>query len=66
MHRFMIAAASAALLAAAAAPALADEYPVCMHSGQDHCRVVMGHMHGHWDRHHMHHMMVRHHHHRHH
>ena len=40
MHRLLIAAASAALLAATAAPSLADEYPPCMHRDQDHCREV--------------------------
>jgi len=50
MHRFLIAAASAAFLAAAAVPAMADDsYPPCTQPGQDHCRVVphaMGHHHG--------------------
>ena len=40
MHRLLIAAASAALLAAVAAPTLADEYPPCTHRDQDHCREV--------------------------
>jgi hypothetical protein len=40
MHRLLIAAASAALLVAVAAPVLADDYPPCMHKDQDHCRVT--------------------------
>ena len=48
MQRLLIAAISAAFLASAAAPALADDYPPCTSPGQDHCRVVM---HG-WDHHH--------------
>jgi hypothetical protein len=40
MHRLLIAAASAALFAAVAAPSLADEYPPCLHRDQDHCREV--------------------------
>jgi hypothetical protein len=50
MHRLLIAAASAAFIAAVAAPALADEYPPCTHPGQDHCREVpmtYGHHHHH-------------------
>ena len=43
MHRLLIAAAGAALLAASVAPALADDYPPCRTHDQDHCRVVMGH-----------------------
>lgn len=54
MHRLLIAAVTAAFLASAAAPVLADDYPPCTHPGQDHCRVVMhgwgGHHRG--DRHH--------------
>ena len=65
MHRFLIAAASAALLAAVAVPALADDsYPPCTQPGQDHCRVVPMHhgMGGHHGKHH--HMMAgKHHHH---
>ena len=67
MHRFLIAAASAALVAAIAAPAFAeDSYPPCTQPGQDHCRVVpmhhaamghhhhgkMGHHHGKMGHHH--------------
>jgi Spy/CpxP family protein refolding chaperone len=51
----MIAAATAAFLAATAAPALADDYPPCTQPGQDHCRVVVGHMGHHRDHHHHHH-----------
>jgi hypothetical protein len=50
MHRLLIAAASAAFLAATAAPALADDYPPCSRTVTDHCRVVP-----------MHHMASRHH-----
>jgi hypothetical protein len=50
MHRLLIAAASAAFIAAVAAPALAQEYPPCTHPGQDSCREMpMG-----WDNHHRH------------
>jgi hypothetical protein len=40
MQRLLIAAISAAFLATAAAPVLADDYPPCTTPGQDHCRVV--------------------------
>jgi Spy/CpxP family protein refolding chaperone len=54
MHRLLIAAASAALVVAVAAPALADDYPPCMHKDQDHCKVMaMGE--GHHGGHHHHH-----------
>jgi hypothetical protein len=39
-----MAAAAAALLAASAAPALADDYPPCKTREQDHCRVVPMHV----------------------
>jgi len=42
MQRLLIAALSAAFLATAAAPALADDYPPCTSPGQDHCRVTHG------------------------
>jgi len=54
MHRLLIAAASAAVLAASVAPALADDYPPCTTHDQDHCLVTP--MHGH------HHPMGKHHH----
>jgi hypothetical protein len=41
MHRLLIAAGSLSLVAAVAAPALADDYPVCSHRDQDHCRVMV-------------------------
>ncbi|HEY3797588.1 MAG TPA: hypothetical protein VGL58_04485 [Caulobacteraceae bacterium] len=41
MHRLLIAAAGAAMLAATCAPAVADDYPPCTHKDQDHCRVVV-------------------------
>jgi hypothetical protein len=51
MHRLLIAAVSAAILAASVAPALADDYPPCRTREQDHCRqvalVFMG-PHHHW------------------
>ncbi|HXQ16415.1 MAG TPA: hypothetical protein VN814_17485 [Caulobacteraceae bacterium] len=50
MQRLLIAAVSAAFLATAVAPALADDYPPCTQPGQDHCRVVHGW--GHGDHHH--------------
>jgi hypothetical protein len=62
MHRFMIAAATAAFLAASVAPAFADDYPACTSHDQDHCRVeahAMGHGH-----HHHHGGGVHHHHHK--
>jgi hypothetical protein len=40
MQRLLIAAVSAAFLATAAAPVLADDYPPCTTPTQDHCRVV--------------------------
>ena len=48
MHRLLIAAAGLTLVAAIAAPALADDYPMCTHRDQDHCRVMVmrGHHHG--------------------
>jgi Spy/CpxP family protein refolding chaperone len=52
MHRFLIAAASAALLVAMAAPALADDYPPCGSHDQDHCRVVAMRHHGPMRHHH--------------
>jgi hypothetical protein len=61
MHRLLIAAASAAFLAASVAPAFADDYPPCTSHDQDHCRVVghmeggKGHHHHHADHHHHHH-----------
>jgi hypothetical protein len=55
MQRLLIAAVSAALLASIAAPVLADDYPPCTDRGQDHCRVVTGHMHGMMGHHHHHH-----------
>ena len=61
MQRLLIAALTAAVLAGAAAPALADDYPPCTAPGQDHCKVGahmghMGHMHmGHHHHHHGHH-----------
>ena len=42
MQRLLIAALSAAFLATAAAPALADDYPACTSHDQDHCRVTHG------------------------
>jgi hypothetical protein len=58
MHRLLIAAASAAFLAASVAPAFADDYPPCTTKDQDHCRVVEhvggGHHHRHAERHHHH------------
>jgi hypothetical protein len=54
MQRLLIAALSAAFLATAAAPALADDYPPCTSPGQDHCRVVV-HGWGHGDHHRRHH-----------
>lgn len=51
MQRLLIAALSAAFLASAVAPALADDYPPCIQPGQDHCRVVHGWGHGHDHRH---------------
>ena len=62
MHRILIAAASAAFLAASVAPAFADDYPPCAGHDQDHCRVVEHHV---VVRHH-HHVAVVHHHHHHH
>ena len=59
MHRLLIAAASAAFLAASVAPAFADDYPPCTSHDQDHCRVV-----GHMDGGHHHHHHVEHHHHK--
>ena len=53
MQRLLIAAVSAAFLATAVAPALADDYPACTAPGQDHCRVG-AHMGGSW-KHHDHH-----------
>lgn len=55
MHRLLIAAASAALLAAVAAPALADEYPPCLHRDQDSCREVPMHYRRPWHHHPVHH-----------
>jgi hypothetical protein len=40
MQRLLIAAVTAAFLATAAAPVLADDYPPCTSPGQDHCRVT--------------------------
>jgi hypothetical protein len=54
MHRLLIAAASAALLASMAAPSFADDYPPCKTRDQDHCRVEVMHHHG--PAHHHHHM----------
>jgi hypothetical protein len=57
MQRLLIAAMTAAFLAATVAPALADDYPPCTHRDQDHCRVVVagwGHDHD-WDHHRRHH-----------
>jgi hypothetical protein len=54
MQRLLIAALSAAFLASAAAPVLADDYPPCTSQGQDHCRVVVRGW-GHGDHHHHHH-----------
>jgi len=51
MQRLLIAAISAAFLATAVAPALADDYPPCTDHGQDHCRVVHGWDHGDHHRH---------------
>jgi len=39
MHRLLIAAATAAFLAASVAPAFADDYPPCTTRDQDHCKV---------------------------
>lgn len=67
MHRFLIAAASAAFVAAVALPALADDsYPPCTQPGQDHCRVVPMHHgkgghHHHGGKHHGHHHGGKHH-----
>ena len=56
MHRLMIAAATAAFLAASVAPAFADDYPPCTTHDQDHCKVVaMHHMGGKHHHHAMHH-----------
>ena len=60
MQRLLIAAVSAAFLATAAAPVLADDYPPCTSPGQDHCRVVghgwsSGRHHHHSGHHHHHH-----------
>jgi len=52
MHRLLIAAATAAFLAATAAPALADDYPPCSKTVTDHCRVVPMKMHHHPVHHH--------------
>ena len=52
MQRLLIAAISAAFLATAAAPALADDYPPCTSQGQDHCKVVHGWGHGEGRHHH--------------
>jgi hypothetical protein len=41
MQRLLIAALGAAFVASTAAPALADDYPVCKDRAQDHCRVVL-------------------------
>jgi hypothetical protein len=60
MHRLLIAAATAAFLAASVAPAFADDYPPCTTHDQDHCKVGAMH-HGDGGRHHHH--MERHHHH---
>jgi hypothetical protein len=50
MHRLLIAAATAAFLAATVAPAFADDYPPCSRTVTDHCKVVApshrGHDHG--------------------
>jgi Spy/CpxP family protein refolding chaperone len=57
MHRLLIAAASAALLVAVAAPAFSDDYPPCKDRAQDHCKEVpmqMGHHHHHHHHHHKH------------
>jgi hypothetical protein len=61
MHRLLIAAATAAFLAASVAPAFADDYPPCSTRDQDHCRVVAMH-HGGGGGHH-HHRHAAHHHH---
>lgn len=47
MHRFLIAAASAALIISSAAPALAQQdYPPCTSPTQDHCREAPMRLHG--------------------
>ena len=59
MVRFLVAAASAALVASVALPALADDYPPCTTRGQDHCKVGVdgwNHREGHMMSHHHHHM----------
>jgi len=53
MHRLLIAATTAAFLAATAAPALADDYPPCSKTVTDHCRVVPMKMRHHAHHHHM-------------
>ncbi|HTX48283.1 MAG TPA: hypothetical protein VME40_02725 [Caulobacteraceae bacterium] len=52
MHRLLIAAATAAFLAATAAPALAEDYPPCSKTVTDHCRVVPMKAHHHVVHHH--------------
>jgi len=60
MHRLLIAAASAALLASMAAPSLADDYPPCKTRDQDHCKVMMGHHDGGHHHHHHEHLKPKH------
>ena len=52
MHRLLIAATTAAFLAASVAPAFADDYPPCSKTVTDHCRVVPMKAHHHAARHH--------------
>jgi hypothetical protein len=52
MHRLLIAAATAAFLAATVAPAFADDYPACSRTVTDHCRVMPPMRHGHDHGHH--------------
>lgn len=65
MHRFLIAAASAAFLVSSVAPAFADDYPACTSRDQDHCRVTRV-MNGYGVRKHRSHAARHHHHHHHH
>jgi len=60
MHRLLIAAAAAAVLAASVAPALAQEYPPCKTPDQDHCQQVPMHMTHHHGKHHHHHVVHHH------
>ena len=69
MHRLLIAAATAAILATSVGSAFADDYPPCTTRDQDHCRVTkvlnahgVKRHHAHGRATHHHHRVVRHHH----